>query len=278
MTEASDLTGAFALNAVTDDERAAVEARAAQSEATRNELTELQDTAVVLGLAIAPVQPSAGLKASLMAQIAATPQLAPLSAEQRATEQLATEQLSTDQHSTDQREIAEPVASAPLPSPAEFKAQARWFSRPVLALTAAAAAVVILIGGGVFVSGVLAPQPVAPVTASGIEAIRAADDAQQAEAEVAGGGTATLVWSGELASAALIANDLPTLPDDKVYELWYINESGARPAGIFTVDESGTVEQVLEGDMQAGDMVGVTVEPAGGSEVPTTAPIVGIQA
>jgi len=268
MTEASDLTGAFALNAVTDDERAAVEARAAQSEATRNELTELQDTAVVLGLAIAPVQPSAGLKASLMAQIAATPQLAPLSAEPH----------STDQHSTDQHEIAEPVASAPLPSPAEFKAQARWFSRPVLALTAAAAAVVILIGGGVFVSGVLAPQPVAPVTASGIEAIRAADDAQQAEAEVAGGGTATLVWSGELASAALIANDLPTLPADKVYELWYINESGARPAGIFTVDESGTVEQVLEGDMQAGDMVGVTVEPAGGSEVPTTAPIVGIQA
>jgi len=258
MTEASDLTGAYALNALTADERAAVEARAAQSEATRNELTELQDTAVVLGLAIAPVQPSVGLKASLMAQIAATPQLAPLS--------------------TEQHEIAEPATSAPLPSPAEFKAQARWFSRPALALTAAAAAVVILIGGGVFVSGVLAPQPVAPVTASGIEAIRAADDAQQAEAEVTGGGTATLVWSGELASAALIADDLPTLPADKVYELWYINESGARPAGIFTVDESGTVAQVLEGDMQAGDMVGVTVEPAGGSEVPTTDPIVGIQA
>ena len=273
MTEASDLTGAYALNALTDDERAAVEARAALSEATRNELTELQDTAVVLGLATAPVQPSAGLKASLMAQIASMPQLAPLPTTQRAAEPLSTE-----------HEIAEPTRPATttpattLPSPAEFKAQARWFSRPVLALTAAAAAVVILIGGGVFVSGVLAPQPVAPVTASGIEAIRAADDAQQAQAEVAGGGTATLVWSGELATAALIADDLPELPADKVYELWYINDSGARPAGIFTVDASGTVEQVLEGDMQSGDMVGVTVEPAGGSEVPTTDPIVGIQA
>jgi len=268
MTEASDLTGAYALNALTDDERAAVEARAALSEATRNELTELQDTAVVLGLATAPVQPSAGLKASLMAQIASMPQLAPLPTTQRAAEPLSTE-----------HEIAAPAAPATtLPSPAEFKAQARWFSRPVLALTAAAAAVVILIGGGVFVSGVLAPQPVAPVTASGIEAIRAADDAQQAKADVAGGGTATLVWSGELATAALIADDLPELPADKVYELWYINDSGARPAGIFTVDASGTVEQVLEGDMQSGDMVGVTVEPAGGSEVPTTTPIVGIQA
>jgi len=259
MTEASDLTGAYALNALTETERAAVEARAAQSEATRNELTELQDTAVVLGLAVAPVQPSAGLKASLMAQIATTPQLAPLPVETH--------------------EIAPTTTSpAPLPSPAEFKAQARWFSRPVLALTAAAAAVVILIGGGVFVSGVLAPQQTAPVQASGVEAIKAADDAQQAKAEVAGGGTATLVWSGELASAALIADDLPQLPDDKVYELWYINESGARPAGIFTVDASGTVAQVLEGDMQTGDMVGVTVEPAGGSESPTTDPIVGIQA
>jgi len=255
MTEASDLTGAYALNALTDEERAAVEARAAQSEATRNELTELQDTAVLLGLATAPVQPSAGLKASLMAQIATTPQLAP-----------------------QPRAPVTPLVTATRRSPSEFKAQARWFSRPALALTAAAAAVVILVGGGVFVSGVLNPPTNAPVTASGIEAIRAADDAQQADASVTGGGTATLVWSGELATAALIADDLPQLPADKVYELWYINETGPRPAGTFTVDESGTVQQVLEGDMQAGDLVGVTVEPAGGSELPTTDPIVGIQA
>jgi len=260
MTEASDLTGAYALNALTADERAAVEARAAQSEATRNELTELQDTAIVLGLATNPVKPSADLKARLMAQIAVTPQLAPL--ETPAEHELAP---------------AGPVP-AEYKSPTELKTQSRWFSRPVLTLVSAAAAFVVLVGGGVILSGVLSPESNAPVQADRLTQIRTADDAQQAVAPVAGGGTATLVWSGELASAALIADGLPELPADRVYELWYINEGVARPAGTFTVDATGGVQQVLDGDMKAGDMVGVTIEPAGGSDIPTTDPIVGIQA
>ena len=62
-----------------------------------------------------------------------------------------------------------------------------------------------------------------------------------------------------------------------MYELWYIGESGARPAGTFSVSESGATWRVLDGDMVAGDMVGVTVEPRGGSEQPTTDPIVAIE-
>jgi len=260
MTEASDLTGAYALNALSPEEREAVEARAAQSEATRNELTELQDTANVLALATDPVTPSADLRARLMAQIAVTPQLAPL--ETPAEHELAP---------------AGPVPAEYL-SPTELKTQSRWFSRPALALVSAAAAVVVLVGGGVILSGVLTPENNAPIVADKLTQIRTADDAQQAVAPVAGGGTATLVWSGELASAALLADDLPELPAHQVYELWYINEGVARPAGTFTVDSTGDVQQVLDGDMKAGDMVGVTIEPLGGSETPTTDPIVGIQA
>jgi anti-sigma-K factor RskA len=259
-THPAALTGAYALDAVNDDERAALEEFLRESESTRNEVTELKDTAVLLGLAAAPVTPTASLKANLMAQIATTPQFAPL----RAVEPVA-------------EPVIEPAHFAST-STSEHKAQSRWFSRPVIAITSAAAAVVILLGGGFVVSQVLAPTTNAPQQASGIAAIRAADDAQEASAEVAGGGTATLVWSNELATAALIADDLPALTEDQVYELWYIGESGPRPAGTFTVDESGAVSQILEGDMQAGDLVGVTIEPAGGSEQPTTDPIVGIQA
>ena len=39
---------------------------------------EYADVEAALGLAVEPVEPSAGLKASLMAKIAETPQLAPL--------------------------------------------------------------------------------------------------------------------------------------------------------------------------------------------------------
>ena len=244
----TSLTGAYALDAVSDAERAAVEEHLLGSEATRNEVTELQDTAVLLGLATEPVDPSADLKARLMAQIAVTPQLAPAP--------------------------AAPTSSSPK---TELKTQQRWFSRTALAVTAAAAAVAIIIGGGIVIAN-LGDETKAPISATGVQAIRAADDAQQASKEVATGGTATLVWSNELAQAALIADGLQPLSDDQVYELWYINEGVARPAGIFTVDESGAVQQVLEGDMRAGDLVGVTIEPAGGSELPTSDPIVGIQA
>ncbi|MEP6482127.1 MAG: anti-sigma factor, partial [Rhodoglobus sp.] len=79
-----------------------------------------------------------------------------------------------------------------------------------------------------------------------------------------------------LRSAALIVDGLAELPADKVYELWYIDGSGARGAGTFTVGSAGSTWRVLDGTMRAGDTVGVTVEPAGGSKAPTTDPIVKI--
>jgi anti-sigma-K factor RskA len=42
------------------------------------------------------------------------------------------------------------------------------------------------------------------------------------------------------------------------------------------VDGESTAWRVLTGEMAAGDAVGVTVEPQGGSNQPTTTPIVDI--
>ena len=254
----TSLTGAYALDAVSDVEREQLEEYILSSQATRTEVTELKDTAVLLGLATAPVAPSADLKARLMAQIAVTPQHAP---------------------------IAEPAVEAPIvdsfvatPTPTELKTRERWFSRTAVSVVAAAAAVAVLIGGGFIVANTLDSTSQTPPQASAVEKIQAADDAKQDTADIATGGTATVVWSYELGQAAIIADGMEALTDEQVYELWYINESGPRPAGLFTVDESGTVSKVLDGDMQPGDIIGVTIEPKGGSELPTTDPIVGIQA
>ena len=43
----------------------------------------------------------------------------------------------------------------------------------------------------------------------------------------------------------------------------------------FTIEVERSL-RVLDGDMKAGDTVGVTVEPSGGSKTPTTTPIVAI--
>ena len=89
-----------------------------------------------------------------------------------------------------------------------------------------------------------------------------------------GGGSATLIWSGGLGSSALIVTGLPMLASDKTYELWYIGFDGPRAAGTFSARSDGTAWRVLDGDMKNGDIIGVTVEPSGGSPAPTTAPIV----
>jgi anti-sigma-K factor RskA len=268
------LLGAYVLNSLSIDERAAFEAHLAESETLRHETTELADTAVLLGGAIAPVQPSAALKANIMGLIATTPQLPPVVRPEAVEPDVAAS--------------VTPLAAVPAPaqvapsrapealSPATQKAQARWFTRPAIALVSAAAVVGLILGGGVLVNTIDEAQT-QQLAADQLAAINAARDMQQAVAQVESGGTATLVWSNELASSAMIVDGLPALPSDKVYELWYIDtESVARPAGTFRVGENGATWRVLEGEMHSGDTVGVTVEPDGGSETPTTAPIVAI--
>ena len=70
-----------------------------------------------------------------------------------------------------------------------------------------------------------------------------------------------------------MANNLPQLPQSKVYELWLIPMSGASPmpAGTFMPDEKGGAI-MMDHAMPAGTEAkafAVTVENAPGSEKPT---------
>ncbi len=172
-------------------------------------------------------------------------------------------------------EPAQTPASTPaaVPGAVERRATARWFTRPVAALAAAAASVLLIVGGGV-ITTTITTNNYLDAQAGQLAAINAADDSQRKVITLDGGGTATLVWSGQLASSALIVDGLEPLPATHVYELWYIDSAGARPAGTFTIDSAGNTWRVLEGSMAAGDTVGVTVEPRGGSDVPTTDPVI----
>ena len=269
-------TGAYVLNALTPAERDEFEIQLAGSETLRNEVTELRDTAVLLGMAVAPVQPSPELKTNLMAMLASTPQLSKDIAPVRT--------LKTSMDAAPAESTVAPVLSdaAPVTSSAvqgNAKSRARWFNRPIVALTSIAAAVALVIGAGAITTSFSQNQNLndaATAQADQLAAITAADDMQRVVASVSTGGTATLVWSGDLGKSALMVDGLPALPDDQTYELWYIDEAGVpTAAGLLDVSEDSEW-LVLEGDMAAGDTVGVTVEPSGGSEQPTSTPIVAI--
>lgn len=225
------------------------------------EAAQFAEVATTLGLASEPVEPPASLRADIMAKLASTPQLAPF-----------------DDSSSPQ---TAPVESSTIPDartgPAEQRARSRWFTRPIAIAAAAVAALVLFVGGAVVGSSLAGHNSFEAQQASSLAQLNAASDVQHATSPVTGGGTATLVWSGELGKSAVVVTGLQSLPDNKTYELWYLRDGAATPAGTMVPSDSGATWRVLEGAMAPGDAVGITVEPQGGSTKPTTAPIVAIK-
>lgn len=71
----------------------------------------------------------------------------------------------------------------------------------------------------------------------------------------------------------LMANNLPSLPEDKVYQLWLLPAAGGSlmPAGTFTPDPKGgamMMHAMENGGIEA-KAFAVTIEPRGGSQNPT---------
>lgn len=84
--------------------------------------------------------------------------------------------------------------------------------------------------------------------------------------------TASLVV-GPNRTATLHVSGLSAAPSGKTYEAWVIPaQHSPRPAGLFSEGESATLR--LRGTVPKNAVVAVTVEPAGGSNLPTTKPIV----
>jgi len=141
-----------------------------------------------------------------------------------------------------------------------------WFARPATVLMGAAAAAIIAIGGTVLAMNLTA-EP------SRVDQIVAAADYERVSTEMEGGATVVAIWSVSLETAAITVRDMDAPPADHTYQLWFIDEAGhAAPAGTF---DAGTNPQtvVLAGEMDAGDAIGITIEPTGGSAAPTTDPI-----
>lgn len=258
-------SGAYVLHALSDVENAQFEKLLAESEETRAEVIELADTAVELGLSVAPVDPPASLRVSILDAIATTAQLAPLSASDAASDDV-------DESEHELASVAPVIGTAPVVHLAEERARRRWYTRPVTTLVAAAAAVALMFGGGVVINSVIQGQQLT-ASASQINQIQAASDYHRRTVDVSSGGSATVIWSVSQRRSALLGTGMTKLPSSLTYELWYIGADGAKPAGTFDVDGTTTQSVVLTGKMSAGDSIGVTIEPAGGSTKPSTDPI-----
>ena len=76
----------------------------------------------------------------------------------------------------------------------------------------------------------------------------------------------------------LIASRLPAPPPGKTYEMWIIRGGSPRAAGLFASDAQGNALHFYGPEVPpaSGDIVAVTLEPAGGVNAPTSTPVIAV--
>ncbi len=74
-------------------------------------------------------------------------------------------------------------------------------------------------------------------------------------------------------SAILIMSRLPALPANDVYEVWVKRDGTLKPSSLFVPRTDGSAEAAVAGPLEGADAVLVTREPRGGSQHPTSPPL-----
>ncbi len=69
-----------------------------------------------------------------------------------------------------------------------------------------------------------------------------------------------------------MAEDMPSVPENKTFQIWVIENGVPKPGGLFETGEEWVVTSV-ETPLDGADIIAVTVEPEGGSPQPTTDPM-----
>ncbi|UXX94359.1 anti-sigma factor [Streptomyces sp. AD2-2] len=235
------LTGAYALHALPDEESSAFERHLAGCEACARETAELSATATRLGLAVSSTPPTE-LRAQVLRRITTVRQETPGKRPQNRT------------------------ALAGL----RTRALSRW------ALAACLAAATALGGTAVWqhqrAEDARDRARQAVQASDEIAAVLAAPDARTRAAALAGGATGTVVVSRGQDRAVFVVSGMARPPGGKVYQLWFDDAGTMRSAGLMNPARSAQTV-LLRGTVDDSSGMGITVEPAGGSTHPTSAPL-----
>jgi anti-sigma-K factor RskA len=228
MSDIHALSGAYAIDALDDIERAQFERHLAECPECRAEVDSLREAAALLPETSLTAPPPA-LRDRVLSGI---------------------------------------TTVRPLPPLVEAPPRRRF--RP--AVLVAAAAAVIALGAGAVVWQPWAEDTSQAPRLTAVEQVLQAEDAEVYAKEFPDGSTATLTRSPSLNKAVVQTSDMAPPPEGKVYELWLQHEDvGMVPAGLMPRERDAVM--LLEGDPATASAMGITLEPAGGSEKPTGAPL-----
>ncbi|MFI1931721.1 anti-sigma factor domain-containing protein [Streptomyces sp. NPDC020330] len=240
--ELHTLTGAYALHALPEPEQRAFERHLEDCEACAQEVRELIATAARLGLAVAELPPRE-LRERVLREIATVRQEAPA-----------------------------PDGRARTGGGGGGR-RGRWHAYALAACVAAAAAF-----GGVAVWQNQVAQDArqeadrAQRQNEQLAQVLSAPDAKTASGGLTGGAHGTVVVSASQNRAVFLASGMERPPSGKVYQLWFNDEGTMRSAGLMD-PKAGDDAVLLNGPVDRASGMGITVEPAGGSDEPTSSPV-----
>jgi hypothetical protein len=236
-TEIHTLAGAFALDSLSEFERAAFARHVVECSACDIEVAELRETASRLGF-LAWEAPPARLRDAVFAEVARTRQL---------------------------------PAGPPAAEPREVRAVQRWRR-----WTAAAVAAGVVALGGIATVWVAQQQRVddARRTASALEqerariaAVLAAGDVRVRTSGVRGGGTMTVAFSPTMDDGVIMVNGLPSPGTARAYQLWLVTGGVPASVGVMAA-ETGDGVTLLD-SVGGASAVAISREVAGGARQPT---------
>lgn len=222
-TDLHTLSGAYALDALSDEEAKHFRMHLRDCASCREEVRELRQAAARMGESEA-IPPPSSLKARILAAADQQPQV------------------------------------PPKVSPIERARSPRWSVR----IAAAAVAAVLVIAAGFGISQFRSSDQ-----QSDVAQVFQASDAHEAAVKTRTGDTVTVATSRRLGKMAVETEGLPRLSKQRVYQIWAIHDGTPISAGLLDDPDRGAA-MALPG---AGTLVAITVEPAGGSRAPTTAPL-----
>ncbi|MGO4434925.1 anti-sigma factor [Paenarthrobacter sp. RAF9] len=244
-----ELAEIYALDAVSDDERAMIDDYVKDAPEGPEFLERVREARETLAVSFAPEEePPAGLFGNIMDRI---------------TKDVATETVSAP------AAPAAPAVAGPAVddlAAARAKREERRNGGARRWIVGAAAAAALALGGigvGSYVSAQNDP----------VNQVLQAQDVQKQSAAVPGGGTATISASSAKDSFVVLMNGVAPAPEGKVYQLWTLPKDGSAPVPQGTMDAQTLSKPAVVKGLSSASSVAITVEPAGGSKAPTTAPV-----
>ncbi|MFE5091177.1 anti-sigma factor domain-containing protein [Streptomyces sp. NPDC056638] len=253
--ELHTLTGAYALHALSDTERVDFERHLGDCAACAVEVRELSETATRLGLAVAETPPR-GLRDRVLREITTVRQESPSGAGRARSGGAAARGDSTTGRG----------AGSAGPG-------GRW---PGYALAACLAAAVGF--GGIAVWQYRAAQDARQEARASqqwnerMAQVLAAPDAKASSGTMKGGAKGTVVVSQSENRAVFMTSGMRQPPSGKVYQLWFDDHGTMRSAGLMNT-RAASDAVLLDGPVDGASGIGITMEPAGGSAQPTSAPL-----